>query len=512
MANRRTTGKAACTGFLALWATLWIGLNIAVGICALRAPSLYSLAVFLLVELLNLGVSYSITQVVVALVSSPLWPQRVQSVAVSPKVAILYTTCDDLDAGCLRSLSRLRYPHCQVFVLDDSRDALHHDSVSRAAAEFGFPVLVRESRAGFKAGSLNHWLSRFSNDYAYFVVADADSMLPDEFVEDMLRYAEHPGNAEIAVFQSLLVPWNDGDYLASAATVPFPVVRRRLARLINRYGYLACWGHNALYRTREVVAAGGFDERFSSEDFALAIDLANRGRRCRLVDVTSYERFPRSFHEYARRSSRWARQMVQLVRHKQMGSLPILSCAHLFMDAFGYAMPTLFAGAAILVTWGGRSSLQDLALAGRIVSGREFPIMLGLMVLYAAVLLVDLPEAVLARRIKMSKFFHSMWLRLLLNLYASVPVGCSVVNGLFSRRPTFEPTGRRPARRPTSGVGVSTWGALSAVTSVVLVGVLRNPLSMVYNCFWILPFLSAPIAVLWVERFRIAAGRRCDTL
>jgi len=310
------------------------------------------------------------------------------------------------------------------------------------------------------------------------------------------------------VFQSKLAPWNTDEYLSLSVTTTLPVTLRKISRLLNRYGYPACWGHNALYRIRDVRAVGGFDEAFSSEDLALAIDLAGRGRRCCLVDEESFERFPRSFEEYARRSSRWARQTIQLLLHKRKSALSLLTLAHLFMDAFGYVMPVLFAAGAVLVTWSSRSSLRDLASTSQLAGSRGFPIMLGLMLFYVATLLVDLPEAVLVRRVTVWKYFHALWLRLLLSLYSLAPICRGVAKGLFSRRPRFEPTGEKLADGDEGDVRMGTLVGLIGLVSVVLLGVLRNPLVLVLNWFWIVPFLSAPICILWVSAHRLSEERR----
>jgi hypothetical protein len=229
-----------------------------------------------------------------------------------------------------------------------------------------------------------------------------------------------------------------------------------------------------------------------------------------LVDVQSFERFPRSFQEYARRSAKWARQAIQLLLHKKKGALSLLTLAHLFMDAFGYVMPVLFAVAAVLVTWGGRSSLRDLASVDQIMAAREFPIMLGLMLFYVATLFADLPEAVLVRGIALSKYFRALWLRFLLGLYALVPIGRGVADGVLSRRARFEPTGERQVGGKGGGVSISPLAALASLTAVVFFGVLRNPLAVVFNWFWIVPLLSAPICILWMTTHRLAEERKSE--
>ena len=495
--------------FLALWLVVWLALNAAIAIGALRIVTPLSVTIFLVVQFLNLGISYGFVQWLLALLSAPRWPERLDSLSSYPRVAVLYTTCDDYLRPCLESLSHLRYPNHDVFVLDDSRSASYRSTVMETARSYGFRVIHRSDRAGFKAGSLNNWLSRFAGEYDYFVVVDADSVLPEDFIERIMQYAEHPSNRDVVVFQSKLAPWNTSDYLSLAATAILPITLRKTARLLNKYDYPVCWGHNAAYRIKQMEEIGGFNESFSSEDLALAIDIANSRYRCRLVDVLSFERFPGTFEEYARRSSRWARQTIQLLLYKNKGMLPLMTTAHLFMDAFGYIMPVLFAAGAVLAVWGGNSSLYDLVSAApRLAGAPHLPIMLVLVCFYVASLLLDLPSAVMMKDVSVRKYFLALWLRILLSLYSLPPICKGLWEGLISRRPRFEPTGSETRGESKTMMHSLCLLCMSLFVLVLFLGVLRNPVVLFLNWFWIIPILTAPASVLWIHSYRLSAPQR----
>jgi len=490
--------------FLVVWLVVWFALNMAIAVNALRTVTPISVTVFLMVQFLNLGISYGFVQWLFSLFSKPMWPQRLDSLSFHPRVAVLYTTCDDYLEPSLESLSRLRYPNYDVFVLDDSRTSWYRAAVMEAAEDYGFRVIHRTDREGFKAGALNKWLSLFAEEYDYFVIVDADSILPEDFIECMMLYAEHPNNGDIAVFQSKLAPWNTDDYLSIAVTGILPITLWKMDRLLNRYDYLVCWGHNALFRTKHIVDVGGFSESFSSEDLALAIDLANSGYRCCLVDVLSFEKFPRTFEEYARRGSRWARQAIQLLLYKNKGNLSLTTIVHLFMDVFGYIMPILFAIGAVLLVWSGNSSLHDLAFAVPQLSGApNSAIMFSLVCFYVVSLFLDLPAAVLMKSMSIKQYFLARWLHVLLGFYSLAGICKGLWEGLVSRRPSFEPTGSSSFE--ANRIAIFNMLFMCIFVLVLAGGILRNPAVIVLNWFWIIPILITPAGVVWIGAYRMRA-------
>lgn len=249
--------------FILIFVTMWLALNGVVAIISLRWITPTAIILFLLIEFLNIGLAYGMTQSILSWFTFPKWPPKLAHLDSYPSVAVLYTTCDDLIPHCLESLSDQTYPNCDVFVLDDSTDERWHQEIDSIAERHGFHIVRRKGRKGFKAGSLNNWLSEFGEWYEYFVVTDADSLLPRNFLTEMMLYAEHPLNSTTALFQSKLVPWNQEDILARSSAQLFPVTIHKMDRLLNRYGFLPSWGHNILYRTAAILKLGGFDERFS---------------------------------------------------------------------------------------------------------------------------------------------------------------------------------------------------------------------------------------------------------
>lgn len=138
-----------------------------------------------------------------------------------PKVALLYATYNDVMLEILDALHNQSYSNCDIFVLDDSTDKRCRLIVDAC----GFLVIRRSSRSGFKAGALNNWLSLYGRVYDYY------------------------------------------------------------DRIANECETVLSWGHNNLHRVSHLMEVGGFDTRYVCEDYATAINLINRGYKCRLLDL-----------------------------------------------------------------------------------------------------------------------------------------------------------------------------------------------------------------------------------
>src|SRR5207249_2556238 len=120
--------------------------------------------------------------------------------------------------------------------------------VDNLANQFGYYVLRRATRRGFKAGNLNHWFKVFASNYKYLVVFDSDSHADNNFVSRMVEYAEHPANRNIAIFQSAILPWNQQSLFARILGVIAPARIRVLKRTADRMGFMFSFGHNYLIR------------------------------------------------------------------------------------------------------------------------------------------------------------------------------------------------------------------------------------------------------------------------
>ena len=120
---------------------------------------------------------------------------------------------------------------------------------------------------------MNNWLVHYSKQFSYFVVADSDSILPENFIRQMIHYAEHPSNRRVGIFESSIEAWNTKNTFAFLQTVMSPLHHAIKLRLDNRFLSTLSSGHNNLYRTSAVCDIGGFDEKFIAEDYAISMEM-----------------------------------------------------------------------------------------------------------------------------------------------------------------------------------------------------------------------------------------------
>lgn len=271
---------------------------------------IFSIIYALLLELSAFGLAFEISELSLILFLPRSIPKKISALQNKPPVALLYVTCDDINLNALKHLGNQSYKNMKVFILDDSKLKKSCAIVDSS----GFYVIRRSNRLGYKAGNLNNWLRKHSKDFKYFVVADADSILPPYFIEQMLSYAEHDENSNISIFESLIFPWNKVNNFVESQSLMLPLSNRRKLHIDNFFGTTLSVGHNNLYRTEDIIDIGGFQENYIAEDYATCIELLKRNKNgCKTLPIISYERLPSNLNEFAKRQARWAYQTFQLL-------------------------------------------------------------------------------------------------------------------------------------------------------------------------------------------------------
>ena len=257
-----------------------------------------------------------------------------------PKVALLYLTRDDAVEDCLKNLYNQNYKNFEIFILDDSQDEYYQKMIDQTPHK----VIRRNTLQGYKAGNLNNWLYKFGNEFDFFVILDSDSLIPSNFIQEMVWYSNHPNNKDIAIFQSKIIPWNQ-------KTVYSKIIKElALTRMCiiegvgNRLNMVFSFGHNNFHRTDCIMALGGFDENLSPEDLSITFQLSEWGKQVKIIDLISYDSTPDSFLVYKKRLIRWAKQTVEIFR-KDWGlssfSLRLLAVKNLFSYLSIFLCPIL---------------------------------------------------------------------------------------------------------------------------------------------------------------------------
>ena len=262
---------------------------------------------------------------------------RVPPARATPPFALLYLTAGDFDAAAVDSLLRLEPRGPRLFVLhDDGTD----DMARRRMVEYieahpcrptwEVAVWHRPERRGGKAGAVNWVLERLEPRWALLLLCDSDSIAIDR--EAVAMAAGEFADPRTAVVQFRNVGADDA---ADGS------VQRRLATAIDvfdafarpqsRWGYLPCFGHNALLRISDLRALGGLTPGFFSDDLDLSIRLTLRGRRIVYrSDIRFGERHPADWASFRKRARKWAFGCMQVIRARLVAVLttPDVPLAH----------------------------------------------------------------------------------------------------------------------------------------------------------------------------------------
>lgn len=238
-----------------------------------------------------------------------------------PPVAILYTTCNDFVEESVLSCVQQDYPDFTVYLLDDSTDEKYKALVDGFAARFPERVKVvrRPDRKAFKAGNMNHGLAVAATQEPYFAIADADEILPPDFLTKLVPVIENDPTCGFVQANHRANP-NSQSALSKSLGVGIDIHWKWYQPLRNDYGFVMFLGHGALLRRKCWEEIGGFPD-IVSEDLGFAIHIREKGYRGRFVEeVICYEDFPDTVRAFRIRHIKWTRGTSEFL-HKKMGWL-----------------------------------------------------------------------------------------------------------------------------------------------------------------------------------------------
>lgn len=481
------------TAFLILFLSLLLAFDLCIMCCVpfITPLVLIHVAIFLAA---NIGIAYGLSELILSLILAKGDLPKMGALTRLPKVALLYVTYNDAMPESISELRSQSYPNYDIFVLDDSTE----ESCRNAVDAYGFRTIRRIERSGFKAGALNNWLSICGCDYEYFVIMDADSKLEMSFIEEMVKYAEHPCNWNVSIFQSKINNWNERTDFARTLALTTPFANYVNDRLCNRCETILSWGHNNLHRTEHLLEVGGFDTRFVCEDYATAINLINRGHKCRLVDVISYEMVPGTIKSYARRSSRWAKQNLELLK-LDTSKLPGTTRLHIFMSIYFYSMWFVYFFGIFLSIYGYNSSVEDvLNLAGGMYVGDPALRSLSIPALIFAFYSINFTVLRLPLAVKLGISIRDYFKNLILSLAVSYYIMPDIIRAqsrtALGQKVIFDVTEKTDAKMSLAQT-ISCFKGTNLFIIAIILGIVRNPLSLAFNFIWLMPLLTSSLVI-----------------
>lgn len=483
--------------FAAVAVGLYLILSIPVLVLTVVESDLHWLTFSLLYECLALGIALELAELSFGLLlPSNRHPRASEVDKLHTRVAVLYVCRDDINEESLQSLTRLQ--GIDVFILDDSEHLDSRQQIDRS----GLVVIRRFGRAGFKAGNLNHWLEHYGDRYEYFVVLDSDSIMILDTVWELVAFAEHPQNQDVAIVQSSIYPRLGNSFqrlMGSQAGVRL----RILSRLHDRMGWSLSHGHNNLHRTKAIQELGGFGLSATCEDTIASLQLGQNGWRIILVDTVSHDSEPCNVFAFRRRTVRWARQTADVITTFRSGVTWPHGCL-MARHLFSYLLPLICIGllAFISVTTDMTMNQAWDILRGNFMlrHGHVLPGLIGYLLCMAFLLIVSLRLCLfLLVGGDFCTFFLSTFLSGAVSGFCSFHITLGVLQSFLLNRTSFLPTGTTPFWTCQL---FDIWRAM-AIPWTIYMGItgilLSKPGLLIFglNLIWAASLVTTPF-VLWL--------------
>lgn len=241
-----------------------------------------------------------------------------------PKTAIIYTIRSEGSGLFERfdySLSNNSIENVDLWILSGATTndytAYENQVVERLKNKYGnnrVKYFHTEDPKVKKPQIIKLWLSQYEAQYKYFMICDADSLLPENTILRLLQYAEHSANKDVSIYQTCLCGVNAKTYYSKylcGGTVRMmmtevPVNQRVLGQILY-------FGHNALIRTKDFKDIE-IEDGILSHDIWDSVYLDIRGKKAIFChNIVTYEEQPASFIEDMKRIGRWARGNIQTI-------------------------------------------------------------------------------------------------------------------------------------------------------------------------------------------------------
>lgn len=493
--------KPVTTAFFASFLLAYVALTY-VSLCLTDSIWGFVHPLFLIILcIFNIPLAFLIVQNLLSIVLGPDDPPRLPSLTSRPRIAVVYTTCDDVDRKCLLNLRNQTYESIDTYVLDDSERTEYRSIIDEFSSVY--TIIRRECRKGKKAGNLNNWLRLHGASYPFFVILDNDSIIGPDFVETMLRYAMHPENARTAAFQSLIEIWNRGSPLSDAVNCEKRKGNRIACALFNRLRFYFGWGHNVMYRTAAVLDVGRFNESFVGEDIELGLRLMEHDYDLKIVDILSYEGINDDILRYSVREGRICQSDLQVLLARKW-SIPF--------ESYFFLLILNLRSLSILVTM----ALNALVFFDAILV-RFGPIFASMSLDYYSARYLQLNVCLFLMYFLIPVFFDVAftrpghdWVVAIINKFRLLAYNLSVSVFLFSRIVAYLVSGKvrfhvtNDRRQPRTGLLLTYQVSLVFYILFPLsILVLSRKLFLLYS-IWFLPFfvLSAMSLHLWFDSVR----------
>lgn len=231
-----------------------------------------------------------------------------------PPVALLYTTHNDFREESVLSCLDQNYTNYHVFILDDSTEKQFIKKIDNFCSQHKDKVSTvrRKTRKGYKAGNINNGLAKIKDEYPYFSILDADTIIPKDFITKLLPYLISDSKLAYVQARQVANPHQESPF-ASDMAYNIELHYRNYLHPKNRFGFVMFYGHGGILRTNAWEEVGGFPE-VATEDLAYSALVRMKGYHGKYVpEVQCYEDFPPTYKQFRKRNEKWVRGTTEFL-------------------------------------------------------------------------------------------------------------------------------------------------------------------------------------------------------
>lgn len=340
-----------------LYISLIIGLsfialyNCAIDVFAAREDFIFSILWLAGFFILVLNVAYIFACSLYSVVIKPDILKEA-NIAEVPKAAILYTIRNE-EFGLYE---RIEYTfknnyleNVDLWFLSDSdSEYIEYEQgvIQKLKEKFGeAKIKYRNRKVPFerKQGNIRDWLINYGKEYKYFLVCDADTVVPEDVLLKLIRKAEHPENSDIAIFQSRLNVAHAKTIFSKCLAIGAEFSQRLFTKVNQKiFGRSMSYGSGCLVR-RECFEEIEIPKGILSHDIWDTILLDQKGYRTAFCyDVVSYEEVPSNYLDSCERDRRWLTGNMQTYPLLFLKGISFGSRFYLFYGLYIYLCQPIF--------------------------------------------------------------------------------------------------------------------------------------------------------------------------
>lgn len=234
---------------------------------------------------------------------------------VNDKVVMIYCTCNDFDGSSLLKSMQQNYKNVDTVILDDSSSEDYKHEIDLFALKHNIKVIRRENRVGFKAGNINNYLMSEeckNNDYKFIVVLDSDEIIPNNYIEESLKYFYTYEN--VGIVQANHISTRNRNMFMNLFHIGVNSHWPTYQTMKHYYGFSTMLGHGAMISRECYDSAGGFPN-LVAEDLCLSIEARNHGYLVAFApNIVCEEEYPIDYTAFKKRHSKWTQGNLEFIK------------------------------------------------------------------------------------------------------------------------------------------------------------------------------------------------------